>query len=51
MLPDGTKKMGFWEDGKRLKWLDGEENANISPDGWDNYKPPPLPATIIINKI
>ena len=46
MLPDGTKKMGLWEDGKRVKWLESEENANISPDGWDEYKAPVLPEVI-----
>ena len=49
MLPDGTKKMGLWEDGKRLKWLNGEEDSNISPEGWDDYKPPLLPATMKMN--
>jgi hypothetical protein len=29
MLPDGTKKMGLWEDGKRIKWMEGEEKADI----------------------
>ncbi len=49
MLPDGTKKMGSWVDGKRMKWLDGEENADITPDGWNAYKPPLLPANIKMN--
>lgn len=35
ILPDGTKKMGLWEDGKRIKWLDGEENAILKPENWD----------------
>ena len=41
--------MGSWEDGKRVKWLDGQEDAKISPDGWDSYKPPVLPETIKMN--
>ena len=37
MLPDGTKKMGMWEDGRRIKWLDGEEDSVLKPKDWDNY--------------
>jgi hypothetical protein len=24
ILPDGTYKIGVWEDGKRLRWLENE---------------------------
>lgn len=37
MLPDGTKKMGLWEDGKRMKWIEGEENVIIKPQNWDEF--------------
>lgn len=34
VLPDGTKKMGLWQEGKRVKWLENEENSVIYPTNW-----------------
>jgi hypothetical protein len=37
ILPDGTKKMGLWDDGRRIRWIEGEENASLKPVNWDNF--------------
>lgn len=35
ILPDGVVKVGLWEDGKRSKWLEGEEIEG-DPEGGAN---------------
>ena len=33
ILPDKTVKLGVWEDGKRIKWIDSkeEDNTEVAP--------------------
>jgi hypothetical protein len=38
--------MGLWQDGKRTKWLEGEEDEEIAPEGWLDYQAPYLPETL-----
>lgn len=28
-MPDGTKRSGVWEDGKKITWIDSDPNSNI----------------------
>ena len=30
-LQDGIKKVGIWEEGKRMKWLEEESSEDIKP--------------------
>lgn len=32
ILPDGTVKVGVWEDGKRIRWIEGESDADARND-------------------
>lgn len=45
-MPDGTKKLGMWENGKRISWLEDEDLESIKPAGWDDYKKQILPEKI-----
>ena len=42
MMPDGTMKLGMWENGRRISWLESEDIDSIKPLGWDDYKKPIL---------
>jgi hypothetical protein len=29
--------MGEWDQGRRIKWVEGEENLDVKPLDWDSY--------------
>ena len=37
-LQDGVKKVGIWEDGKRISWVENDSGENIKPKDWDKYE-------------
>lgn len=41
-MPDKTRRMGQWENGKRMKWIDGEDHVSLKPANWDEYVQPTL---------
>ena len=34
-LQDGIRKVGIWDDGKRIQWLENETGDDIKPKDWD----------------